>query len=89
MKFLAIGALVLALGGCVAKVDNAKDVLEAEGFSQVQIDAQPPNGGCDETDNARSGFHAVGVNGRHIHGVVCAEVGYGGKGATVRVMGLD
>lgn len=84
-RALAISALLL-LAGCTDP-DGSRDVLEAAGYSDVQIVERPNwfSSNCGERDSYSTHFRAKGPTGIGVEGVVCSQGSYG-KGATVRIL---
>lgn len=79
MKRILLVAFVLMLGACT-RADNAHQVLESNGYKNIQM-----NGyawfGCDEKDTFADSFEATSPNGTRVKGVVCSGVF---KGSTIR-----
>lgn len=67
-----------------ARPDEARAVLSAQGYTQVEITGSRLFG-CGREDVYRTGFRAVGPTGVPAQGVVCSGIF---KGATVRIEGL-
>jgi hypothetical protein len=93
MKRLLIPAaiIILATAGLVActRPNQAKETLEAQGFSNVEITGYAMWGcssGKDDDENFHTKFTATGPTGKHVHGVVCSGLL---KGATVRITGVE
>jgi hypothetical protein len=61
---------ILALSGCT-NPDNAKRVLEEQGYTQIEITGFEPFA-CDENDTFSTGFIAVNPFGKKVSGVVCS-----------------
>ena len=77
---LTIG-LVAIVSSCGVNPNDAQRVLEAQGMTAVQIGGHAWFG-CSKSDDLRSKFTAIGVNGKPVSGVVCG--GWFGKSITVR-----
>lgn len=80
MKGLLLAAIVAAmLTGCTSG-DKAREVLAAQGFTEIEITGYDVFG-CSEDDTFHTGFKATAPNGNRVEGVVCSGIL---KGATVR-----
>lgn len=79
-RIFVIAACAVALAGCT-KPSQARDVLEAQGYSDIEITGYDM-WGCSEDDDFHTGFRATGQDGNRVRGTVCS--GWF-KGATVRV----
>lgn len=78
--FLVVLALV-SLCGCT-RPDNAREVLEAQGYTDITITGYKFFGCASKEDFFRTGFVATSPNGTRVEGVVCEGLL---KGATVRI----
>ncbi len=76
-----IGAAIVAvmLSACTSG-DKAREVLAAQGFTNIQITGYKVFG-CSEDDTFHTGFVAKAPNGTTVSGVVCSGFL---KGSTVR-----
>lgn len=71
--------VILLLGACTAP-EKTKELLEMEGFEQIEITGYRI-WGCSQDDELHTGFKAW-KNGKTRSGVVCAGLFF--KGATIR-----
>lgn len=80
MKNLALLLASLALCACT-QPNNAQQLLEAQGYTDVQITGYRWFA-CSDDDTYRTGFTATSPAGKSIKGTVCAGLFF--KGATIR-----
>jgi len=80
MKKIILFVLLTLLFVSCTNPDEAKRVLEASGFTHIQITGYSI-GGCAEDDFYHTGFIAIGQNGQAVEGVVCSGLF---KGSTIR-----
>lgn len=80
-KPIALCAVLILLGAGCTQPSKAKRVLEAAGYTQVEITGWRP-WAAGEDDTFSTGFRAVGKDGSRVTGAVT-----GGwlKGSTIRV----
>ena len=74
-------AIAFSLSSCNLQSD-ARNILEAEGYTNIKVTQPIYLHRCGSDDNAGTGFTAT-KNNRQIEGVVCTGVL---KGSTVRVL---
>ena len=79
-KIIIAASLALCLMSCTDPTD-AKRVLEAQGFKNIEITGYNFFG-CGKDDTYHTGFIAIGQNGQAIEGTVCRGLFF--KGSTVR-----
>lgn len=79
LTFLA--GLVLGASACTSP-NTAREILEAEGYTNIEITGYKPFA-CSDDDDLHTGFRARGVNGRLVEGTVCC--GLFAKDCTTRV----
>jgi hypothetical protein len=72
--------LVVLLAGCT-RADHAKETLEAQGYTDVQITGYRFFK-CSEDDVTHTGFNAKSPAGHKVSGTVCG--GWLLKGSTIR-----
>ena len=84
LSVLLLGFLVVFTPMCLkacANEDQARRVLEEQGYHEIEIEGYEPFG-CASSDDYCTGFDATAPNGRRVHGVVgCGVV----KACTVRL----
>lgn len=86
MKRIAIAAaLVLCLAAC-RDDERARALLEAEGYSQIDMVKSGWFSRCSDSDDYETPFVALNRNGRRVSGVVCG--GGWGKGQVIRITGF-
>ncbi|MCC0807539.1 hypothetical protein FPV16_15095 [Methylobacterium sp. W2] len=85
MRVILALAPFLLLAGCT-DAEGTRDVLEAGGYSNVQIVPRSNwlVSSCGERDSYATHFTAQGPTGIPVEGVVCSQ-GSWGKGATIRI----
>jgi hypothetical protein len=77
-------AIVIALTflvGCGVGEGRARDVLEQQGFTAIELGGAA-TWSCGKDDSQSRRFEATNANGRRVSGVVCC--GTWGKACTVR-----
>lgn len=79
---IAVAVAVLSMRGC-PNPDQARDILEAEGYTDVVPDRGGFSLGCGKGDNSRTAFEATAPGGSRVQGVVCC--GLVVKDCTVRL----
>lgn len=79
MNRLLILAAVFLVSACTDE-PRARNVLSAQGFTDIQIEGYAVFG-CGEDDTFATRFSAKAQNGRRVSGVVCSGLL---KGSTVR-----
>lgn len=79
-KIIAICIASLAVMSCTDS-DNARHVLEAQGFKNIEITGYHFFG-CGKDDSFRTGFIAIGQTGQSIEGTVCSGMFF--KESTIR-----
>lgn len=78
-KVMLLLAVAMLMGGCT-KPEQATQVLQAQGYKDIEITGYNVFG-CDEKDTFHTGFTATSPNGTRVSGTVCSGIL---KGATVR-----
>jgi hypothetical protein len=81
MRKLLLVAGCLALAACFTDPQDARRVLEDQGYTDVQITGYA-FAACGEHDTYSTGFTATSPNGRRIGGTVCKGAFF--KNQTVR-----
>lgn len=81
MKKLALLALATFAFMSCTNAEEAKRVLEAQGFKNIEITGYNFFG-CGKDDTFHTGFIAIGQNGQAVEGTVCSGMFF--KGSTVR-----
>lgn len=79
MRFIILLSATL-LVGCT-RSESAKDLLEAQGYKDVEITGYAPFS-CSEDDTYQTGFTATSPTGRRVSGAVCEGMLF--KNRTVR-----
>lgn len=79
-KLILLALATFALASCT-DADEAKRVLEAQGFKNIEITGYNFFG-CSKDDTFHTGFIAIGQNGQAVEGTVCSGLIF--KGSTIR-----
>lgn len=79
-KVFAMTVAAIMMAGCTVSEGKSRGVLEAQGFTDVELGG-PALIGCSEGDRFTRTFEAKGANDTRVKGVICAGLF---KGATVR-----
>lgn len=70
MKLILALLASATLAGCTSS-DDAYRALQGAGYRDIQITGYAFFG-CDDKDTFHTGFKAIGQDGSHVAGVVCA-----------------
>ena len=81
MKKLILLILATLVFVSCTNEEDAKRVLEAQGFSNIEITGYNFFG-CGKDDVYHTGFVAIGQNGQTVEGTVCSGLLF--KGSTIR-----
>ena len=77
---VALGAI---LAGC-SDPDNARSMLENQGYTAIEMLGSPWFAGCSREDIYTDEFRATNFAGKPAHGVVCSGAGWG-KATTIHL----
>jgi hypothetical protein len=86
MKFAKIALIVgaaVSLSACTVGKGKVTDMLEADGYTDVNVKGHAWFG-CSDGDDATQAFEAT-KNGHRVKGVVCGHVVPWGKAPTTRI----
>jgi hypothetical protein len=81
MKLIFLLVFTFLLPGC-SDATGATNALEDAGYKNITITGFKIFG-CDKNDTFSTGFNAIGITGRNVHGVVCSGFM---KGSTIRIL---